>query len=78
MLKKFMPYCRFASQIAMVTRQNGVIIKAQVCYSEPGTHLFSEKAAVVDRGQISVMDLDQLVQIFRLLHLVLKLQACAV
>ena len=45
----------------------------------PGVgYLLSEQAAVVDGGQVSVVDLDQLVQVFSLLDLVLELQTGAV
>lgn len=44
----------------------------------PAAHLLPQQAAVVDRGQVSVMDLDELVQILRFLYLVLKLESCAV
>lgn len=51
------------------------MLKESLKTSECVTDLFSEKAAVVDGGQISVMDLYELVQILCLLHLVLKFQA---
>lgn len=41
-------------------------------------YLLPQEAAVVNGCQISVVDLDQLVQVLCLLHLVLKLQSCAV
>lgn len=41
-------------------------------------YLLPQQAAVVDSRQISVVDLDQLIQVFSFLNLVLKLQSCTV
>lgn len=51
------------------TGGDGTIIKV---------HLLPQQATVVNRGQVSVMDLDELVQVLGFLHLVLKLESCAV
>ena len=41
-------------------------------------YLLPQEAAVMNCRQVSVMDLDQLVQVLCFLYLVLKLQSCAV
>ena len=41
-------------------------------------HLLPEEAAVMNGGQVSVVDLDELVQVLGFLHLVLKLKSSTV
>ena len=59
-----------------VARHDAAAVAAAV--SPHVGYLLSEQAAVVDGGQVSVVDLDQLVQVFSLLDLVLELQTRAV
>lgn len=66
-------------------KQTGTFFTADCISSQTGgdgtiikVHLLPQQATVVNRGQVSVMDLDELVQVLGFLHLVLKLESRAV